>query len=232
MRRRLTRTSTCTPRSPTTRSRTRGGERARRAGARRCARSASSTTCARDTTWVPEFAAAVAACRDQPGPRVLAGVEAKILDTAGRLDLPPDLDGIDLVLIADHQFPADDGPVAPGPGAGGDRQRRADRRRGDRAALRGERRTRCRRPDRGRVLAHLFSLLPKIGLDEAMVPAPLLGRLAERVAGRGGHGRGQREVGMPVAPHRRRHAAGRRAAWWRAATATTAATWASTARSG
>ena len=92
----------------------------------------------RDTAWVPELAAAVAACRDQPGPRVLAGVEAKILDTAGRLDVPPDLDGIDLVLIADHQFPADDGPVHP------DRVRaaidggRADRRRGDRAALRGD----------------------------------------------------------------------------------------------
>ena len=28
--------------------------------------------------------------------------------------------------------------------------------------------------DRGRLLAHLFSLLPKIGLDEAMVPEPLL----------------------------------------------------------
>jgi len=47
------------------------------------------------------------------GATVLAGVEAKILDTSGRLDLPPALDGTDLVLIADHQFPADNGPVHP-----------------------------------------------------------------------------------------------------------------------
>src|ERR1700678_3161648 len=67
----------------------------------------------RDTEWLPEFTAAVAPFRKQQGPRVLAGVEAKILDTSGRLDLPPDLDGIDLVLIADHQFPGDDGPVHP-----------------------------------------------------------------------------------------------------------------------
>src|ERR1700733_2886106 len=70
----------------------------------------------RGTRWLPEFIAAVDQHRGQPGLRVLAGVEAKILDTAGRLDLPPDLQtlgGIDLVLIADHQFPADNGPVHP-----------------------------------------------------------------------------------------------------------------------
>jgi putative hydrolase len=135
----------------------------------------------RDTAWVPELAAAVAACRDQPGLRVLAGVEAKILDTAGRLDLPPDLDGIDLVLIADHQFPADDGPAHP------DRVRAAIDA-GQLTAAEAIARlcdataNALQATDRGRVLAHLFSLLPKIGLDEAMVPAPLLGRLAERVA--------------------------------------------------
>ena len=93
----------------------------------------------RDTAWLPEFTAAVAPFREQPGLRVLAGVEAKILDTSGRLDLPPGLDGIDLVLIADHQFPGDDGPVHPARGAGGHRPRRDDRGRGDRAAVRGDR---------------------------------------------------------------------------------------------
>ena len=134
-----------------------------------------------DTTWAPELAAAVADCRDQPGPRVLAGVEAKILDTSGRLDLPPRLDGIEVVLIADHQFPADDGPAHP------DRVR---------AAIGGGELTAVaaieqlceatanalRATDRRRVLAHLFSLLPKIGLDESMVPELVLDRLATRVA--------------------------------------------------
>ncbi len=138
----------------------------------------------RDTTWVPEFTAAVEEYRDQPGLpglRVLAGVEAKILDTSGQLDIPPALSGIDLVLIADHQFPADTGPVHPAevrsaleygslrPGEAIERLCQATAN----AALG------CGfRP----LVAHLFSLLPKIGLDEAMVPDPLLADLAKRVA--------------------------------------------------
>ena len=138
----------------------------------------------RGTAWVPELAAAVADCRDQRGPRVLAGVEAKILDTAGRLDLPDGLDGIDLVLIADHQFPADDGPVHP------DRVRAALDDGTLTAAEAIERLCEAtgsapRAAGRRCVLAHLFSLLPKIGLDESMVPGPLLARLAERAAAAG-----------------------------------------------
>ncbi len=70
----------------------------------------------RDTAWVPRFVAAVQPLRECPGVDILAGVEAKILDRAGRLDLPVAagaLAGVDLVLIADHQFPADLGPVEP-----------------------------------------------------------------------------------------------------------------------
>jgi putative hydrolase len=150
----------------------------------------------RDTTWLPDFAAAVAAIRDQqardrhtrdwqardlPAPRVLSGVEAKILDTAGRLDLPPVLDGIDLVLIADHQFPGDGGPVHP-------EQARADIASGAMTPAEAIERL-CEASanalgatDCGRVLAHLFSVLPKIGLDEEMVPQALLDHLARRVA--------------------------------------------------
>jgi putative hydrolase len=138
----------------------------------------------RDTAWVPEFAATVAAYRGQPGPRVLAGVEVKILDSAGRLDLPPRLDGIDLVLIADHQFPGDDGPVHP-------ERVRAAVVSGKLTASEAIERL-CAATanalgatDRRRLLAHLFSLLPKIGLDEVMVPAPLLARLAARIASSG-----------------------------------------------
>jgi putative hydrolase len=135
----------------------------------------------RDTTWVPEFAAAVRRHRHHPGLRVLAGVEAKILDTSGRLDVPPDLDrcrDIDLVLIADHQFPGETGPVHP------DQVRAAIADGGMTAAEAIERLCRATanalRP--GGLLAHLFSLLPKIGLDEAMVPAGLLADLAGQVA--------------------------------------------------
>jgi putative hydrolase len=138
----------------------------------------------RDSTWLPEFAAAVAAFRGRQGPRVLSGVEAKILDTSGLLDLPPALDGIDLVLIADHQFPGDGGPVHP------DRAR-ADI--GSGAMVPAEAIERlCEASanalgatDRTPVLAHLFSVLPKIGLDEDMVPHALLGHLARRIAAAG-----------------------------------------------
>jgi putative hydrolase len=135
----------------------------------------------RDTAWVPEFVAAVGQYRHQPGLRVLAGVEAQILDTSGRLDTPPGLTGIDLVLIADHQFPGDRGPVHP------DRVRAAI----DGGELApGEAIERIcvataralQATDRGRVVAHLFSLLPKIGLDEAMVPPALLADLAAGAA--------------------------------------------------
>jgi putative hydrolase len=138
----------------------------------------------RDTAWLPEFTAAVDRLRRQPGLRVLAGVEAKILDAAGRLDLPPGLDGIDLVLIADHQFPGEQGPVHPAQlrtaiGNGAMTAAEAIELLCEASA------SAPNVTDRRCVLAHLFSLLPKIGLDEAMVPEPLLAKLASRVAGAG-----------------------------------------------
>ena len=145
----------------------------------------------RDTRWLPEFTAAVDQHRGQPGLRVLAGVEAKILDTAGHLDLPPGLQTlgcIDLVLIADHQFPADNGPVHP------DELRAALELGSITSAEAIERLCEATAqaataqagmgaaPNARPLLAHLFSLLPKIGLDEAMVPDALLTDLAKRVA--------------------------------------------------
>jgi putative hydrolase len=134
----------------------------------------------RDTAWVPDFVAAVETYRHQPGLRVLAGVEAKILDTSGRIDTPPDLSGIDLVLIADHQFPSDDGPVHPA-------QVRAVISGGGMTAAEAiERLCEATANSLGAgfrsLLAHLFSVLPKIGLNEAMVPDSLLTHLAKRVA--------------------------------------------------
>ncbi len=139
----------------------------------------------RDTAWLPDFTAAVDKYRHQPGLRVLAGVEAKILDTSGHLDVPSELTGIDLVLIADHQFPGDSGPVDPA-------EERRVIERGEMTAAEAIERL-CQATanalrsdllDAGfrLLLAHLFSVLPKIGLNEAMVPDPLLAHLAKRVA--------------------------------------------------
>ncbi len=136
----------------------------------------------RDTTWLPDFTAAAGQYRHQPGPRILVGVEAKILDSSGQLDVPPGLDGIDLVLIADHQFPGDNGPVHPTEVRsaieyGGTTAAEAIERLCE-ATANALRETAGPRP----LLAHLFSLLPKMGLNEAMVPEPLLTDLAKRVA--------------------------------------------------
>ncbi|HEY5230250.1 MAG TPA: PHP domain-containing protein, partial [Galbitalea sp.] len=69
------------------------------------------------TTWLPEFLAAVRAAPQHAGLTVRTGVEAKILNARGGLDLPPGLvvgpGGVDAVLIADHQFPGLDGAWSP-----------------------------------------------------------------------------------------------------------------------
>jgi putative hydrolase len=137
----------------------------------------------RDSAWVPDFLSAVAALRPVPGLEVLAGVEAKILDQTGQLDLPAGAAGADRVLIADHQFPAAVGPVDPREMAG--------------ALARGEitaeetiggliEATSGALKMAGRPqLAHLFSILPKLGLAESSVPDQALGHLARqaRVSG-------------------------------------------------
>jgi putative hydrolase len=139
-----------------------------------------------DTAWVPDFVRAVLPLREPGGIDILAGVEAKILDRTGRLDLPdsPDaLAGIDLVLIADHQVPGDLGPIEP-------QEVRAGLSSGTRSpaevidCLIEATASALSRVDRP-VLAHLFSVLPKIGLTECDVPDSLLGLLAERARATG-----------------------------------------------
>lgn len=120
------------------------------------------------TTYVPEFLAEVAALPPVEGLEVLTGVEAKILDASGRLDVPDHLvvgaGGVDRVLIADHQFPGPDGPWSP-------RRTLEEIERGlsaqDALGILVEATVRAmERAGRGQ-LAHVFSLLPKIGLHES-----------------------------------------------------------------
>jgi putative hydrolase len=132
----------------------------------------------RDSVWVPDFLSAVDALRPVPGLELLAGLEAKILDASGKLDLPDRISGADVVLIADHQFPTDLGPVQP-----------AEMREAIHSGLvTAEEVIDClidataaalqaaARPQ----LAHLFSILPKMGLDESAIPEDALDHLARR----------------------------------------------------
>lgn len=115
------------------------------------------------TSWVPDFVAALAR---EPRPEALVvhtGVEAKLLDSTGRLDVPDRLDGIDAILIADHQFPGPEGPWNPA-----ETRRRLDAGLSVAAALdlliTGL--IRAMENTDSAQLAHCFSILPKVGLDE------------------------------------------------------------------
>ena len=94
---------------------------------------------------------------------MLTGVEAKILDVGGTLDIPTLPDGIDRILIADHQFPGADGPL--GPSAVRERIA-AGWAPDDVLDQLVEALVATMRRHPGNQLAHCFSILPKIGLSE------------------------------------------------------------------
>ncbi|RIJ78398.1 PHP domain-containing protein [Nakamurella silvestris] len=132
------------------------------------------------TPWVPEFVTAIRALPPVEGLTVFCGVESKILDAAGNLDLPTDLvfgsTGIDSVLIADHQFPGPDGPWSP-------RRTLAEIEAGLSPADAVDILITATIRAIGRVpaaqLAHPLSLLPKIGLSEDDVTDDHLTALAD-----------------------------------------------------
>jgi putative hydrolase len=138
------------------------------------------------TTWVPDFLSAVAAAVVPAGLTVRTGVEAKILNAHGELDLPPGLvvgtGGVDAVLIADHQFPGIDGAWTP-------EETRARIAAGLRAAdvldlLIGATVAAMESVERGQ-LAHCFSILPKVGLAESDLTDEHLGVWARSAAATG-----------------------------------------------
>jgi putative hydrolase len=136
-----------------------------------------------DTAWVPEFVAAVREAGARTAIDLHCAVEAKILDTKGALDLPPGLEGIDAVYAADHQVPSLEGPLNP-------RTVRDEIESGalDPQAVLGwivEATAAAVRRRGDVVIAHLFSVLPKIGLAEEDVPRSLIESLAQAAAGSG-----------------------------------------------
>jgi putative hydrolase len=131
-----------------------------------------------DSDWVPEYVTRVRALR-RDGLVIRCGVEAKILDDSGRLDVPAGLPSLDYVLVADHQFPSVDGPVSP---------REMARRLGagettPEAVVETLIRATCaavaQAPAPVIVVVHPFSLLPKMGLSEDALGDDHLRSLAE-----------------------------------------------------
>jgi putative hydrolase len=129
-----------------------------------------------DTKWVPAYVAAISDIRKRTPIVLRCAVEARILDIYGCLDLPAELDGIDAVYAASHQAPSPDGPMNP----------RSTRERIEAGELdpqmvlrwvaRGT--TAALRRHEHLVIAHLFSVLPRLGLEERDMSPDLIDSLA------------------------------------------------------
>lgn len=133
-----------------------------------------------DSKWVPDYVAAVSRCREQTSVVLHCAVEAKILDTYGRLDLPRNLKGVEAVYVVGHQPPSPDGPMSPRSTRERIEARDLDSRMvlswlvaGTAAALY------CHEHV---VIAHLFSALPTLGLSEGDVPAEMVDSLVVAAA--------------------------------------------------
>jgi putative hydrolase len=129
-----------------------------------------------DSSWAEAYVRMVRHMR-RDGLRILCGVETKILDAAGALDFPPLLLELDYVLIADHQYPGAGGPISPRAMT----QLLADGALAPLDAIDGlvaaSAAAVAAAPYRP-ILAHLFSILPKMGLTEDAVSEQHLSVLA------------------------------------------------------
>jgi putative hydrolase len=130
-----------------------------------------------DSTWLDGYLQVVLAMRVRELD-VRVGVEAKILDQRGRLDLPRRLPRLDYVMIADHDFPGIDAPIH------SDVIRRQVRG-GELAGaevLEQLVRATCEAVARAplpAIVVHPFSLLAKCGLSEGLVTDEILDELAK-----------------------------------------------------
>ncbi|MFV0387972.1 MAG: PHP domain-containing protein [Pyrinomonadaceae bacterium] len=131
----------------------------------------------RDTEWVQEFVDHIAQERLRTKLTVYAGIETKFLNTMGDFDLPEDIAGIDFIYAADHQFPIGDTFMHPREVRQMIAKGKITRRRAIEELCTATNNAMQRY--NGLVIAHLFSILPKVGLDEREVPEHLLIQMAK-----------------------------------------------------
>jgi putative hydrolase len=134
----------------------------------------------RDTDWAPAFAEEVRAVSSGTEIEVHSGLEAKILDTSGELDLPADTGDVDRIYAADHRVPLEDGPADPAAVKLAIESGEMEAAEVIDSIVRATAAAASRYPNL--VIAHLFSVLPKIGVDESSVPEESLARLAAAAA--------------------------------------------------
>jgi putative hydrolase len=137
----------------------------------------------RDTEWAPRFAEEVRALASGTEIEVRSGLEAKILDSSGELDLPADTGGVDRIYAADHRVALDDGPADPAAVRLAIERGEMDPAEVIESIVRSTAAAVSRYSNL--VIAHLFSVLPKIGVEESSVPEDSLELLAEAASGAG-----------------------------------------------
>lgn len=128
------------------------------------------------STWVPQYVTEIERVRALSSIEVVCGVEATVLDVKGTVDLPPDLRGVQQVVVSDHQFPTRLGPVTPA-----EMRRRiqgGEVHAVDAVADLVLATSRAVFVHERVVVGHLFSVLPKAGIDPAVVTPEMLEMLA------------------------------------------------------
>lgn len=136
-----------------------------------------------DTDWVGDFVREVRRVAAGTEIAVWCGLEAKLLDVHGTLDLPADCGGADYVYIADHQVPLADGPVEPRRVREAIAEGRMEAPAVIAAIVEATGHAVARAENV--VIAHLFSVLPKLGIDERDVPLVAIQDLAGVAAAAG-----------------------------------------------
>jgi putative hydrolase len=133
------------------------------------------------TDWLESYVAEVQRVRASTDLRLVCGIEAKLLDTTGRLDMPAEIPrGVEVIYAADHQVAMADGPNHPD--SVRERLESGELTAAEVfSALIDSTRECLDRPE-PIVIAHFFSILPKLGLDEADAPLKELEALADETA--------------------------------------------------
>jgi putative hydrolase len=133
----------------------------------------------RDSDWLDSYVDAVRLARlEVPDVDLRIGVEAKILDQSGTLDVPDRLDGIDQIVIADHQFPGIYGTMHPSVIKAAVADGSLSPLEVVRAMVESTRQAVLACP-RDAIVGHLFSILPKVGIEHGSFSSSLVDPLLE-----------------------------------------------------
>lgn len=137
----------------------------------------------RDTAWLGDFVMEINRLKSASPLQIFSGIETKLLNQAGDLDMPDDVSGVDFVYVADHQFPLGNETFTPAQIKEMLAAERVTPAELFAALVEATANSLDRHPRI--VIAHLFSILPKIGLSEEQVPEELIAELAAKTRATG-----------------------------------------------